>query len=110
MVCPNFQFNNPADAKFCNNCGPRLEAGTQLAPAVAGLMPPEFAERLQAARASHAMVGERRIVTMLFCDVKGSTAAAERLDPEEWTDIMNGAFEPMIRPVYKYGICSPLFE
>jgi class 3 adenylate cyclase len=65
-------------------------------------MPAEFAEKLQAARDARAMVGERRIVTMLFCDVKGSTAAAERLDPEEWTDIMNGAFEPMIGPVYKY--------
>jgi predicted ATPase/class 3 adenylate cyclase len=48
------------------------------------------------------MAGERRIVTILFCDVKGSTAAAERLDPEEWTEIINGAFEHMIRPVYKY--------
>ena len=48
------------------------------------------------------MVGERRIVTMLFCDVKGSTAAAGKLDPEDWAQIMNGVFEYMIRPVYKY--------
>jgi predicted ATPase/class 3 adenylate cyclase len=48
------------------------------------------------------MVGERRIVTMLFCDVTGSTAAAEQLDPEDWAEIMNGVFESMIRPVYKY--------
>lgn len=48
------------------------------------------------------MVGERRVVTMLFCDVKGSTAAADQLDPEEWSEIINGAFEQMIRPVYKY--------
>jgi len=48
------------------------------------------------------MQGERRIITMLFCDVKGSTAAAEQLDPEEWTEIINGAFEHMIRPIYKY--------
>jgi class 3 adenylate cyclase len=55
------------------------------------------------------MVGERRVVTMLFCDVIGSTAAAERLDPEEWTEIINGAFEHMIRPVYKYeGIVAHL--
>ena len=39
---------------------------------------------------------------MLFCDVQGSTAAAERLDPEEWVGIMNGAFEHLISPVYKY--------
>ncbi len=48
------------------------------------------------------MQGERRIVTMLFCDVVGSTAMAERLDPEEWTEIMNGAFENLIAPVYRY--------
>ena len=48
------------------------------------------------------MVGERRVVTMLFCDVRGSTAAAENLDPEEWSEIINGAFEHMIKPVYTY--------
>jgi class 3 adenylate cyclase/tetratricopeptide (TPR) repeat protein len=59
-------------------------------------------KKLEATRAQGGMVGERRIVTMLFCDVKGSTAAAERLDPEDWTEIINGAFEHMIKPVYKY--------
>jgi class 3 adenylate cyclase/tetratricopeptide (TPR) repeat protein len=58
--------------------------------------------KLEAARASGDMVGERRIVTMMFCDVKGSTAAAEQLDPEEWSEIINGAFEHMIKPVYTY--------
>src|SRR4051794_26056630 len=48
------------------------------------------------------MEGERRVVTMLFCDVKGSTAMAETLDPEDWTEIMNGAFERLIAPVYRY--------
>ena len=48
------------------------------------------------------MEGERRIVTMLFCDVKGSTAMAETLDPEDWAEIMNGAFERLIAPVYRY--------
>jgi len=48
------------------------------------------------------MVGERRVVTMLFCDVKGSTAAAEQLDPEDWAEIMNGAFEHLIKPIYRY--------
>src|SRR4051812_15210905 len=48
------------------------------------------------------MEGERRVVTMLFCDVKGSTAMAETMDPEDWTEIMNGAFERLIAPVYRY--------
>ena len=59
-------------------------------------------KKLQAARDTGGMVGERRVVTMLFCDLKGSTAAAERLDPEDWTEIMNGAFAHMIKPVYQY--------
>lgn len=62
----------------------------------------EMRRKLEAARDSGDMVGERRIVTMMFCDVKGSTAAAEQLDPEEWTEIINGAFEHMIKPVYTY--------
>ena len=53
------------------------------------------------------MEGERRIVTMLFCDVKGSTAMAEALDPEDWAEIMNGAFERLIAPVYRYEGRSP---
>ena len=36
--------------------------------------------------------GERRVITVLFCDVVGSTALAGRLDPEEWAEVMNEAF------------------
>lgn len=46
---------------------------------------------------------ERRIVTILFCDVKDSTTIAEKLDPEEWTGIMNHVFEYLIAPVYRHG-------
>jgi class 3 adenylate cyclase/tetratricopeptide (TPR) repeat protein len=65
-------------------------------------IPEELMKKLQAARDKGGMVGERRVVTMLFCDLKGSTAAAEGLDPEDWTEIMNGAFAQMIKPVYHY--------
>jgi class 3 adenylate cyclase/tetratricopeptide (TPR) repeat protein len=65
-------------------------------------IPPELYKKLEAARVSGTMAGERRIVTMLFCDVKDSTEAAELFDPEEWSEIINGAFEHMIRPVYRY--------
>jgi class 3 adenylate cyclase/tetratricopeptide (TPR) repeat protein len=41
-------------------------------------------------------------VTVLFCDVKGSTTLAESLDPEEWTEIMNGAFAALIEPISRY--------
>ena len=65
-------------------------------------LPQELVTKLEFARAHSSMMGERRIITMLFCDVKGSTAAAEKVDPEIWTEIMNGVFEHMIRPIYKY--------
>ena len=63
---------------------------------------PELAAKLESARRSGKMAGERRFVTMLFCDVVGSTAASEQLDPEEWIEIINGAFEFMITPIYHY--------
>ncbi len=65
-------------------------------------LPKGMLAKLHAARAGRSMQGERRIVTMLFCDVVGSTAMAENLDPEEWTEIMNGAYENLIAPVYRY--------
>ena len=64
-------------------------------------MPRELVAKLESARRS-GVTGERRIVTILFCDIRGSTALAEQFDPEEWTDIVNGAFEQMVRPVYRY--------
>lgn len=65
-------------------------------------IPQELLKKLNAAVAGGGLSGERRVVTMLFCDVKGSTAAAEQLDPEDWTDVINGAFEHMIKPIYTY--------
>jgi class 3 adenylate cyclase len=65
-------------------------------------MTKEVAAKLDAARTSRAVEGERRIVTILFCDVKGSTSMAEQLDPEEWAEIMNNAFEYLIKPVHDY--------
>jgi class 3 adenylate cyclase len=64
------------------------------------LVPAEYADRLLAA--SGQMAGERRMVTILFSDVKGSTAMAEELDPEDVMEIMDGAFDVLIEPVYPY--------
>ena len=52
--------------------------------------------------ASQTLTGERRIVTVLFCDVKGSTAMAEKLDPEDWAGIMKRAFAYLIEPVTRH--------
>jgi class 3 adenylate cyclase/tetratricopeptide (TPR) repeat protein len=87
----------PAAAKNTSTAGSQSN-GSQLQQYISE----ELRKKLEAARASGDMVGERRIVTIMFCDVKGSTAAAENLDPEEWSEIINGAFEHMIKPVYTY--------
>lgn len=116
--CSNCRAELAEGARFCNNCGQPVQ---QVA-APAGARPPvqtvtpaptspdlleryiprELLSRLETARSSRAMEGERRVVTILFCDVSGSTLAASKLDPEEWAGIINGAFEYMIQPIYRY--------
>src|SRR5947207_14033396 len=46
---------------------------------------------------------ERRRITVLFADIAGSTAIAERLDPEDWTALIGEAFQRMNRTVERYG-------
>ncbi|HET7928713.1 MAG TPA: zinc-ribbon domain-containing protein, partial [Actinomycetota bacterium] len=102
MICPNCGTENPDGARFCNACGSRLDGEGAAGPALDTFLPKELLAKLEAAREGRAMEGERRVVTMLFCDVKGSTAMAETMDPEDWAEIMNGAFERLIAPVYRY--------
>lgn len=130
ISCRNCGTQLVAQAKFCYNCGQVVDAATPPSPptsvaapapaleariaetsqsppdsAAARLeqyIPRELMSKLEAARANRSMAGERRIVTVLFCDVKGSTSLAEMLDPEEWAEIMNEAFKYLIEPVYRY--------
>ena len=102
--CPECGAELPTEARFCSKCGHQL-AGTEPEPADSRLhqyIPKELLAKLESAHAAGGLQGERRIITMLFCDVQGSTAAAEKLDPEEWAEIMNGAFQHLIAPVYRY--------
>ena len=120
--CPNCQRENPSEAGFCMNCGTALpkscaQCGT---PLVAGARfcghcghanpaaPPDGATRPanppappESARAAQTE-SERKVVTCLFADVVGSTALAEKMDPEEWTAIMNRAFERMSPAIERY--------
>ena len=48
------------------------------------------------------MRGERRVITALFCDVVNSTGLAEKLDPEDWTELMNRAFQRLNAPILRY--------
>jgi ribosomal protein L40E len=106
LACPNCAAELPSEAAFCFVCGHKMGAPLEAPPAetacIEQYIPAELLAKLTSARTSGGMEGERRVVTMLFCDVKGSTAKAEQLDPEEWAEIMNGAFEHLISPVYAY--------
>jgi predicted ATPase/class 3 adenylate cyclase len=46
--------------------------------------------------------GERKPVTILFADIVGSTAIAEKLDPEEWKEVVSGAHRRVAEAVYRY--------
>jgi predicted ATPase/class 3 adenylate cyclase/ribosomal protein L40E len=117
VVCPQCKAALPPQAKFCFECGGKI--GGPAAPArppahampavgraegmeerLRRLVPKEFANRLMAARGK--VEGERRIVTILFSDVKGSTAMAEDMDPEDVMEIMDGAFDFLIEPIYRH--------
>ena len=118
-ACPRCAAVVPEAAVYCDNCGLNLAEAFAHPPSapqpvqadsdLAHFIPKELQARLAEARASGEMVGERRVVSMLFADVKGSTEAAENLDPEDWGEVINGAFEYMIKPVYRYeGIVARL--
>jgi class 3 adenylate cyclase/tetratricopeptide (TPR) repeat protein len=78
MICPVCASVNPDGASFCHACGTRLEP-------------------------AGAVHGERKLVTVLFADVVDSTAMAERLDPEQFTEVMNGAVAFMSASAARYG-------
>ena len=122
-TCPNCGSDLPEASKFCDICGQNLSqpaitphkpversrpSASTISPKRAAqshlhqYIPEELLAKLEAAESAGGMQGERRVVTILFCDLKGSTSAAEFLDPEDWSDIVNGAFEHMIAPVYRY--------
>ena len=77
-VCANCGHDNPAGARFCNECAAPLRA-----PAPAR--------------------EQRKTVTVLFCDVTGSTALGERLDPESLRRVLARYFETAKTVVEQHG-------
>jgi len=58
--------------------------------------------RNETAATPTAAPNERRPLTVLFSDIVDSTAIAERMDPEDWTAIVNEAFDRMSRAIRRY--------
>ena len=90
------------DAKFCSNCGQALEATSGGDDAIHARLiaaaPTPLITKMRTAR----ITGELKPVTALFADVVGSTSLAEHMDPEDWTAMINEAFDLMSRAVFRY--------
>src|SRR5262249_831543 len=84
--CPSCAAPIEASEKFCGGCGVALTIGgraTTPAPAHAPLL----AEKIRQAKAT--VEGERKQISVLFVDVKGSMELAEHLDPDAWAQVMH---------------------
>src|SRR5262245_2054232 len=120
MKCPSCGHENREQAKFCEECARPIRAvracshcGAELRPAAKfcdecatptapaqttptlertprSYTPKHLAEKILTSRS--ALEGERKQVTVLFADVKGSMDLADQIDPEEWHKIMDGFF------------------
>jgi predicted ATPase/class 3 adenylate cyclase len=130
MYCVQCQHVNPEGARFCNACGARLEAvcpscgqvtppgsrfcnacGHNLAhqpspvpvassDASKGYTPKHLAEQILTSRS--ALEGERKQVTVLFCDIVDSSHLAERLDPEVMHQLMDQVLRLTAEAVHRY--------
>lgn len=129
LLCPSCGTENPAGAKFCNECATPLTGrvpsskfqvpGSQpslpstqhrdfkLWTSDPGLWtPPHLAARIQAEReameARGITDGERKSITALFADIKGSTDLIADLDPEEARAILDPTLQLMMDAVHRY--------
>ncbi|NIL99168.1 MAG: hypothetical protein GTO53_14255, partial [Planctomycetales bacterium] len=83
LRCPNCGFANPPAFNFCGNCG------TSLAEVARAASSAGSAEKNLAAPSRPTNDAERRQLTVLFCDLAGSTALSERLDPETLREVLH---------------------
>jgi class 3 adenylate cyclase/tetratricopeptide (TPR) repeat protein len=85
QACPACGFEQAATATFCSNCGVALKDDARRAG--------EASDDRQ----------ERRVVTVLFADLAGSTALGERLDPEDVRELQGELFELINAEVERFG-------
>jgi class 3 adenylate cyclase len=109
--CSNCHSSLSPGARFCMQCGEPVQKQsidddhrlTRLAAEVPGTLVQKI---LAESKVSHnkpvSSLRERRVVTTLLADVVGSTALAEKLDLETWTELINQAFDRIAKVVYLY--------
>src|SRR5579863_9468865 len=103
--CASCGAENPAGKKFCGDCGVAISGGASAGafnapqPASGAGAIRVTAERADASALSE---GERKTVTALFADIKGSTELMAELDPEEARAIIDPALKLMIDAAHRY--------
>ena len=99
MRCQRCQHENPPAAKFCMECGARL--GALASPgSPAAYTPKHLTERILTTKS--ALEGERKQVTVLFADLKGSMELLADRDPEEARRVLDPVLERMMEAVHRY--------
>jgi len=96
-TCPACGNSNPPDHRFCGTCGAALGESAPVAKQ-ADTPRVRVSERVDPENVE----GERKTVTALFADIKGSTELMEDLDPEEARAIIDPALKLMIDAVQRY--------
>ncbi len=103
-TCPECRKVNPVGSKFCNECGHDLRKPGDLPPIdhnqPQSYTPKHLADKILTNRSS--IEGERKLVTVLFADVADSTATFGKLDPEQVHEIMDGCFRILMDEIHKY--------
>ena len=114
MQCLTCQYQNPAQAKFCMNCGSRLElkcphCGAAFMESAKFCMECGAEVHLQltdnspGTKNQKIKLAERRQLTVLFCDLVGSTALSEKLDAEDFRQVILNYQEVAEKVVKRFG-------
>jgi len=104
-TCPECGQVNPPGSRFCNACGTGLAPSSPAAPSPLARSPESYtprhlAERIISSRG--ALEGERKQVTVLFADLKGSMELLADRDPEEARAILDPVLDRMMEAVHRY--------
>jgi class 3 adenylate cyclase/tetratricopeptide (TPR) repeat protein len=96
-ACAACGHDNPAVNRFCDACGAALPG--QAAPLPRAYTPPYLAQKILTSRS--ALEGERKQVTVLFCDLANSTEMAHALGAEVMHDTLNAFFALALAEVHR---------
>lgn len=99
LACAACGFENGPQDRFCGGCGRALQEAAPIREAALA-MPSRVGGRLQQAPA--AKDGQIKLVTVLFADIRGSTAMIAGLDPEETLARLEPAIRAMVETVKRY--------